>query len=147
MPRIRNAKNFLSGLLFVGLSGVLSWNALTLEIGTAQRMGPGYFPLVLALILGGLGTAVAASGLRVDGEKLSRFEWRGFVLVIVAILAFGFCIERFGFVAAIAVTAGICALASTRYRPHTALALIAVLIAFCWAVFVLGLGLPVKLFG
>lgn len=146
MLRIRNAKNFLSGLLFIGLSGVLSWNALTLDIGSAHRMGPGYFPLVLALILGGLGMAIAISGLRVDGEKLSRFEWRGFVVILAAILAFGFCIERFGFVAAIAVTAGICTLASIRYRPHTALALIVVLLAFCWAVFVLGLGLPVKLF-
>jgi hypothetical protein len=36
-------------------------------------------------------------------------------------------------------------LASTRFRPVTALALTVFLVAFCWAVFVLGLGLPVRL--
>lgn len=147
MLRIRDAKNFLSGLLFIGLSGVLAWNALSLHIGTARDMGPGYFPLTLALILGALGLAIAVSGLRVDGEGLSRFEWRGFALVIVSIVAFGATVERLGFVAAVAIAAGTCALASTRYRPATALALIVALVAFCWAVFVLGLGLPVKLFG
>lgn len=145
--RIRDMRNFLSGLLFMGLSGVLAWNALSLHIGEAREMGPGYVPLMLALILGGLGLAIAISGLRVDGEALARIEWRGFVLIIGAILAFGLSIERLGFVPAIAITAGICSLASTRYRIATALGLIAVLVAFCWAVFILGLGLPVKMFG
>jgi putative tricarboxylic transport membrane protein len=147
MIRIRGPKNFLSGLLFTGLAIMLAYNALLLPLGTASRMGPGYFPFLLAVILGGLGLAVMVNSLRFDGERLSRFEWRGFVLVILSIVAFGVTIDRFGFIPAVVISVTISLLASAQYRPLTAVALIAFLLAFCWAVFIWGLGLPVSLFG
>lgn len=147
MGRIRDPKNLLSGLLFAGLAILLAYNALLLPLGTASRMGPGYFPFVLAVILGGLGLAVIVNSLRFAGEGLSRFEWRGVVLVILAIVAFGATIDRFGFIPAVGLSVTLSLLASAQHRPLTALALIAFLVAFCWAVFVWGLGLPVRLFG
>ena len=146
MIRIRDPKNFLSGLLFIVISAILTYDALSLPLGTASRMGPGYFPLVLALILGGLGLIVTASSLRVEGERLSRFEIRGFVLVVLAIVAFGFAVDRFGFIPSVLFSVGICILASDRFRPTTAAALIAFLVFICWAIFVWGLGMPVSLF-
>jgi hypothetical protein len=147
MIRIRDPKNFMAGLLFAGLAVVLACDALSLSLGTVSQMGPGYLPLALAVILGGLGLAVIVNSLRLEGESLSGFEWRGFVFVTVAIVAFGATINRLGFIPAVVISVGICILASTRFRPVTAIALIAFLLVFCWVVFIWGLGLPVRLFG
>jgi putative tricarboxylic transport membrane protein len=146
MIRIRDPKNFACAGLFVGLAIVLALSALSLPIGAAGRMGPGYFPLVLALILGGLGLLLALNSLRFDGEPVSNFEWRGFILVTLAIVAFGATISRLGFIPAMVISVGISILASERFRPTTAIWLIVCLVIFCWAVFVWGLGLPVRLF-
>jgi len=147
MLRIRNPKDFLAGLLFTGLAAMLAYSALLLPLGTAHQMGPGYFPFALSMILGGLGLAVIVNSLRVAGERMTHFAWRGYVLVILAIVAFGLAINRLGFIPAVAMTVGICMLASNRFRPLSATALIGFLLVFCWAVFVWGLGLPVRLFG
>jgi hypothetical protein len=146
MIRIRDPKNFMAGLLFTGMAVVLACDALSLSLGTVSQMGPGYLPLTLAVILGGLGMVVIVNSLRLGGESLSGFEWRGFVIVTVAIVAFGATINRLGFIPAVVISVGICILASTRFRPVTAITLIAFLLAFCWVVFIWGLGLPVRLF-
>jgi hypothetical protein len=146
MIRIRDPKNFMAGLLFTGMAVVLACDALSLSLGTVSQMGPGYLPLTLAVILGGLGMVVIVNSLRLGGESLSSFEWRGFVIVTVAIVAFGATINRLGFIPAVVISVGICILASTRFRPVTAITLIAFLLAFCWVVFIWGLGLPVRLF-
>jgi hypothetical protein len=110
-------------------------------------MGPGYLPLSLAVILGGLGLVVIVTSFRFEGGAVSGLEWRGFILITVAIVAFGATINRFGFIPAVIISVGVCILAGTRFRPVTAIALIAFLLVFCWGVFIWGLGLPVRLFG
>lgn len=147
MSRIRAPKNFMAGLLFVGLAIVFAYEALLLPLGTVSRMGPGYLPLLLAVILGGLGLVVIVTSLRFEGGPLSGLEWRGFILITVAIVAFGATINRFGFIPAVVISVGLCILAGTHFRPVTAIALIAFLLVFCWGVFIWGLGLPVRLFG
>jgi len=146
MIRIRDPKNFIAGLLFVSFSLILGYDALSLPLGTASRMGPGYFPLTLAVILCCLGLIVTVNSLRVDGVRLSRFEIRGFILVVLAIIAFGVAIDWLGFIPSVIFSVGICILGSDRFRPITAAALIAFLVFICWAIFIWGLGLPVSLF-
>lgn len=147
MIRIRDPRNFGCALLFVGLAALLGYNALQLTIGRASEMGPGYFPLALAIVLGVLGLALAAQSLRVAGPRLARFEWRGFVLVTLALVAFAATITRLGFVPAVLATTVLATAASRVIRLRTAIVLAVVLLAFCWTVFVVGLGLPVRLFG
>jgi putative tricarboxylic transport membrane protein len=145
--RIRDPKNLICAALFVGLAALLAFNALLLPIGTAASMGPGYFPLALALILAGLGILLAVKSLRVEGSPVTDFDWRGLSLITLALAAFGASIGRLGFVPAVSLTVGTALLASPRFRLSRAIAVTTVLLAFCWAVFVLGLGLPVRLFG
>ena len=145
MIRIRDPKNFVCAALFVALAAILAASALSLPIGTASQMGPGYFPLALAAILGGLGLLLAATSLRSDGSRVEHFEWRGFMLVTLATVAFAATITRLGFLPAAIIAIGLSTLASARFRPVTAGALTAVLVVFCWAVFIVGLGLPVRL--
>jgi putative tricarboxylic transport membrane protein len=145
MIRIRDPKNFACAMLFVALSVVLALSALSLPIGTASRMGAGYFPLALALILGALGLVLAVTSLRTEGPGIAHFEWRGAVLVTLAIVVFAGTITRLGFLPAITIALGLSILASTQFRWVSAIALTTFLVVFCWAVFVLGLRLPVRL--
>ncbi|MEJ8571522.1 tripartite tricarboxylate transporter TctB family protein [Microbaculum marinum] len=147
MVHIRNPKDVLAGGLFVIFAAVLAYNALQLPLGTASRMGPGYFPLALALILAVLGALTLFNGLRVDGDALPRFDWRGVALVILSVVAFAATIQWLGFVPAVVISVGVSMIASDRFRPLSAAGLIAFLLAFCWLVFIWGLGMPVRLFG
>jgi hypothetical protein len=146
--RIRDRRNFACGALFVAIGCGLAWSASRMTIGTASAMGPGWFPMALGVLLGVLGAAIAIQSLLVDGAPApGSFEWRGFVLVTFAILTFAATITRLGFVPAVALTTLIATLASRRMRVRTAVILVLVLLAFCWLVFVRGLGLPVRMFG
>ena len=53
-----DSTNALCGALFIALGGFFIYQCLNLELGTALRMGPGYFPLVLAV----MGGAVVFAG-------------------------------------------------------------------------------------
>lgn len=92
---IKNQKDFYSGVMFICVGGGFAWGANTYSIGTGARMEPGYFPLILGVILGLLGTAIAVKALMVkteDGEKVGAIAWRPLFFIIVANLIFGVCI-------------------------------------------------------
>jgi putative tricarboxylic transport membrane protein len=145
MIRLRSPKNVLAGLLFLGFAGLIAHQASQLEAGTASRMGPGYFPMLLAQILGLLGLAILTSGFRTNGPALPRADWTGLGLVTAAVLSFGFLLERAGFLAAVFVSAALCVAASRPVRLIPSIALVGGLIVFCVAVFVWGLKIPVQL--
>jgi putative tricarboxylic transport membrane protein len=145
--RIGNPKDFLAGLLFSGFAALLIYNALLLPLGTARSMGPGYFPLVLAVILGVLGVITTLKGLRPEGDRVARVTWRGVFFVIGSVVLFGLTVHPFGFIPAVALSVAVATLGSAEARPLPALGLVAFLVVFCWLVFIKGLGMPVPLFG
>jgi uncharacterized membrane protein len=139
--------NGLCGALFVALGLFFAYQSWTLEIGTAFRMGPGYFPLVLALILVLLGIVVLVQATRVDSEPIGPIAWRGMLFILPAPIFFGLTVRGLGFLPSIFLTALIAAYASTRMRPLTALLLSAGVTLFSVAVFSYALGLPFQRFG
>ena len=52
------SRSILAGAVFVALGLIFAIASLRLDLGTAFRMGPGYFPLVLAGLLTVIGIAV-----------------------------------------------------------------------------------------
>ena len=140
--------NGLCGAL-LALTGVFFLvQALNLEIGTAFRMGPGYFPLVLSVILVALGAVIFVSALRTtDGEPFGSIAWRGMLFILFAPILFGLVLRGLGFVPSIFLTAFVASFASARMRPHYAVLIAALLTLFTTFVFVRGLGLPFRLFG
>ena len=60
----------MTGKIFVGIGGWFAFSALNLDIGTAFRMGPGYFPLILAGILIFLGVVIVVRSLRIPRTVL-----------------------------------------------------------------------------
>jgi putative tricarboxylic transport membrane protein len=145
MVRLRSPRDVLAGVLFILFAGVIDWNAGKLDLGTAGRMGPGYFPMMLAGLLGLLGLIVLAGGLRYDGPPLQKAEWRGLALVTASIVVFSVALEPLGFLAAVFLSGLLSVLASRPVRPVGAALLIAGLMIFCAVVFVKLLGMPVRL--
>ena len=89
---IKSQKDFFSGLMFMGLGVGFAWGASTYSIGNGARMGPGYFPLALGVLLAVLGGAITFKALvveTVDGEKIGKIAWKPLFFIIMANLVFG----------------------------------------------------------
>ena len=83
MAFIRHPKDFFAGMLFVafGIAAIVIGSSYTL--GTAARMGPGYFPRILGILLIVLGSALALRALRLDGPPLPGWKWRPTLIVVL----------------------------------------------------------------
>lgn len=89
---IKSQKDFFSGLMFMAAGLAFAWGASGYPIGKGARMGPGYFPLVLGVLLALLGALITFRAMvvnAVDGDKVGRFAWKPLVFIIAANLVFG----------------------------------------------------------
>jgi hypothetical protein len=142
-------KDILSGLIFVGFGAAFGYAASGYPIGTAFRMGPGYFPLVLAGALAALGLAIIVKGVSAAAAEtpIGPVPWRGMALILGALVVFGATVRGLGLVGALFLAALLSALGSRRNPPLAALAIAACLTLACVLIFHYGLGVPVPLFG
>jgi hypothetical protein len=139
--------NLICGLVFVGLGVFFALQSLDLELGTAFRMGPGYFPLLLACALILFGAIILAQSMRVTSDPVGSIAWRGMLFILAAPILFGITVRGLGFVPSLFLCALVACFASTRMKPLMAVALSAGVTIFSVAVFSYGLGLPFRLFG
>lgn len=138
--------DFLAGLLMIVIGGIAFFMALSYPFGSSLRMGPGYFPRVLAGMLIAFGLYVGIRGLR-RGEKVQGvWGWRALALISLAFIAFGWLMDRVGFVPSLVVLFFISTYAGNEFKIKEVIILTAVMIAFAWGVFIWGLGLPYRLF-
>jgi hypothetical protein len=142
-----DSTNAICGLTFIALGGFFVYQCLNLELGTAFRMGPGYFPLILAVILTMLGIVVLVQSARVKGEPMGPLALRGMLFILPAPVFFGLTVRGLGFVPSLFFTALIAAFASQRMKPGMALILALAITIFSAAVFSYALGLPFERFG
>lgn len=90
--KIKSQKDFFAGLMFMVVGIAFAWGATNYTIGEGARMGPGYFPLMLGIILALIGVAVVFEALVVeteDGEKIGSWAWRPLAFIIGANVIFG----------------------------------------------------------
>ena len=143
--RIRAAKDFWSGVMFCGFAAIALFAARGYSLGSAGRMGPGYFPLLLASLLGALGAVLIGRSILIGGEPVARFHVLPLAVIATAISLFGVLIEPLGLVVSLAVLTVMSAWVGAQFRLAETLALAAALIVFCVGVFVYALGLPLNL--
>ena len=89
---MKNTKDFYAGLLFMLVGGTFAWGATSYQLGTSARMGPGFFPMALGLLLAVLGAVMMARTLWQQAgaaEKVGRWAWRPLIFIIAANLVFG----------------------------------------------------------
>lgn len=139
--------NLLCGLVFIGAGLFFVIQSLGLPLGTALRMGPGYFPLLLAGLLVILGVVILAQSYRTEGEPIGHLAWRGMLFILPAPVFFGLTVRGLGFVPSLFITAFIACFASHRMTPLGALILSTSVTIFSVAVFSYALGLPFERFG
>ncbi|PQA79281.1 tripartite tricarboxylate transporter TctB family protein [Rhodoferax sp. TS-BS-61-7] len=93
--KIQSQKDFFAGLMFTVVGGSFAAGASQYSLGSGAKMGPGYFPLILGIMLSLLGCAIAIKSLITpteDGDKIGKIAWKPLFFIILANLVFGACI-------------------------------------------------------
>jgi putative tricarboxylic transport membrane protein len=144
---LRNPKDFWPGLIFVaaGLAAVLFGREY--PMGTATKMGPGYFPAVLGALLAFLGLALVGRACLHTGPRLGGLALRALLLVLGATTLFGVALRGAGMFVALAALTLVSASASREFEWGRAVVLAVGLSAFSVLVFVKALGLPIPVLG
>jgi hypothetical protein len=143
--KITSPEDFWSGVMFIGFGALAIYIAQDYPMGSAMRMGPGYFPTGIGLGLILLGLVIAVNGFRVRGESIGRFPWRAILFLVVGFASFAWGIDNLGFIISLATLIFLASLAGKEYRWKEIGILAVILITGCWAIFIYGLELPFPL--
>ncbi|MBR0750943.1 tripartite tricarboxylate transporter TctB family protein [Bradyrhizobium jicamae] len=140
---IRDQRAFAAGALFLAFAIFFFVTALNYPAGSAARMGPGYFPRLLAIVLAVIGLAVMLGAVRPTAQRqaLQRWDIKGLAWVTGSVALFALLLFPLGLVGALFVLIVVSSRASPEFTWTGALVNAAVLIALCLVVFVYGLGL------
>jgi putative tricarboxylic transport membrane protein len=142
---VRAPQDFYGGLALVMLATLAIIASAELPGQRGFAFGPGTAPRLFAIILAGLGAAVALTGLVAAGPPIDKYKLRGPVLVILAILGFAAMIRPVGLIIASYVTFVVALLGSKEMRVVETLIGAAAMTAFCVLLFVYLLNLPFQL--
>ena len=147
--KIKSQKDFFAGLMFLVVGVAFAWGATTYTVGTGARMGPGYFPLLLGILLAIIGAVVMFKSTVVEtegGDLIGKWAWKQIFFVIGANLLFGvllaglpsFGIPAMGLIIAIYGLTFMASLAGSTFNFKEVFLLATVLaagsyVAFVWA--------------
>lgn len=141
--KIKGPKEFWAGLMFIAFGlFFLVWSQMNYQMGTAVRMGPGYFPSVLGGILAVIGILVLVDAFVEAGPKVAKFHFRPLLMILIACLAFAYMLKPLGLIGAIVALVFIGALGGHEFKWKEVAILTVALIIFSVVVFVKGLTLP-----
>jgi hypothetical protein len=149
---IKSQKDFFSGLMFTVTGVAFAWGATTYTVGNGARMGPGYFPLMLGVLMAILGLIITFRATVVetaDGEKIGKWAWKPLCFIIGANLLFGVLlaglpsigVPAMGLIVAIYGLTFVSALAGSEFRFKEVLILATVLAVGSYLAFVMALKL------
>jgi hypothetical protein len=157
--RVANHKDFYSGLMFTLMGGGFAFGATQYTIGEGARMGPGYFPLMLGIVLALIGAVVmlfSLKGEHNEEHRVGAWAWRPLGYVVGANVAFGIClgglriagqtvIPSLGLIVGIYVLVLISSMASSAFKLRGTLINATVLAIGCYLVFLVVLKLQIPL--
>lgn len=144
---LNRPKDLFSGLIFamIGIFAFLS--AQTYEIGTPTRMGPGFLPAAVGLILVGTGLALMVKALRLSAqEPIEHHDIMPLLLILAGVVAFALMIEPFGLIPALFGLVVLSCGHRLLRHPLEVLAIFIALSLFCSLLFVQFLGQNLSLF-
>lgn len=115
------------------------------SMGTIKRMGPGMTPVSLGVILAIFGIVIAFPALSRKGQSVAP-RFRSWIALSTSIICFALMIDTLGLVPAVFSTAIIATFAEKQISLKQATILGAALSFVTWAIFILGLDLPIAAF-
>ncbi len=143
MAVVRSPKDLVAGLMFIAVGILAIVIASNYTLGTAARMGPGYFPRILGILMIVLGGAIALRSLRVSGPPPPGWKWRPVLIVLGSVIIFGLVVNWLGLVLSTILLIVMASAASSEFRPKEAAISGALLAVLAVAVFVIGLKLQI----
>ena len=144
--QIKSKEDFLSGLMFIGFGLAAIIASREYPMGTAMRMGPGYFPTYVGGLLILFGLILAAQAFVSKGEGVAGFAWRPVLVLSAAFLVFGFAMDHVGFIPSLVVLIVGSALAGKEFRIIEVVILTVVMTVASVGIFIYGIELPFRLF-
>lgn len=142
--KIRNQRDFASGLMFIVIGVAFAIGSTNYSFGQSARPGPGYFPMLLGVIMAILGALVTLQSMagKDRGEPIGSVTWKPLLLILGAVVVFGLLLPRLGLIITVPILVFMASLAAD-FRWGSVIGASIVLTAFSWAAFVYGLGLTI----
>nr|WP_210427569.1 tripartite tricarboxylate transporter TctB family protein [Rhizobacter sp. SG703] len=134
--------------MFVVVGVVFAVGATNYSMGTSARPGPGYFPLILSILMALLGSFVLFKSLTIEvegGDPIGAIAWRPLLVIVASITVFGAALPRLGLVITVPILILMTSLAGDEFKWKGVLATAVVLTVGSWAIFVLGLKLVIPM--
>ena len=142
--RIKSSQDFCTGCAFIAFGAATVVLASDYPLGSAARMGPGYFPTVLGWLLAAIGALVLLKSLAsTGGGSVGRLNPWLLLRLLVAIAAFALLLNPLGLVATTVIVVMLAASAGHEFRFGEALANAALLALLAYLLFVWGLNQPI----
>jgi len=146
MPKwVRGPQDFVGGVALMAIALFALWASSDLQGMHGFSFGAGTAPRMFAILLLGLGAAIALVGILVEGQHLATYHWRGPLFVSASILSFAFTIRPLGLVISAMASLMIAALGTPETRWKETIIVGICLTAFCSFLFPYALGLPLQL--
>ena len=141
--KLKNPKDFWAGIMFmaIGLAFAIIVKAFEYPMGTTSRMGPGYFPFVLGILMAVLGAAIIFESLATEGGPVNKFAWRPLVFILGAVVIFGLIVKLAGMAISIIILVTVAAFGGHEIKLNEVVIAGVVLAIFSVLVFVYGLKL------
>ncbi|WP_354683971.1 tripartite tricarboxylate transporter TctB family protein [Cupriavidus necator] len=141
--RIRSQKDFASGLMFILVGFGFSWVARGYSMGTAAKMGPGYFPFWLGIVLALLGVLVLAGSLstKTEEDTLARWDIKTLLWILGSVVLFGLLLKPLGMVLSVLVLVLVSSMASHEFSWKGAILNAVILVLISLGAFVYGINL------
>jgi putative tricarboxylic transport membrane protein len=136
------------GFFFTITGSIALWIAIQYPLGTAGRMGPGYFPVIISGLLVATGIFVMIRSISIQGDALPVVRWKALTLVPAAIVVFGLAIEPLGLLPAVFLLLVLSGATSVKFKlDWRAFAGALVFAGLCAVLFVELIGLPMPVLG
>jgi hypothetical protein len=138
----RDTTDVIGGLFLTGLGLFFAIYAQRYNMGTLNRMGPGYFPVVLGVVMALLGLLVAVpawfrAGIGPD------ISWKTLFIVIGSVVLFGATLQSLGLMAASMITVVVASLADNDITWRTRALMAAGVAPIIYLIFIFGLGMTI----
>jgi len=145
--RIRNQKDFAAGIIYILAGAGFSLGALEYRMGDPARMGPGFFPFWIGILLAAVGMATVATAFKADAipERIKKPELGTMAWILGAVILFGLLLQPMGLVFSLVVLILVSSMASHEFSWKGALANTVFLILFSTGVFIKGISLQMPL--